>query len=32
MPIGKAFFAQRFGGATDKFGVQCMVIVQPMTG
>ena len=32
MPIGKTFFAQRFGGVTDKFGVQWMVIVQPMTG
>jgi uncharacterized glyoxalase superfamily protein PhnB/uncharacterized protein YndB with AHSA1/START domain len=31
MPIGKTFFAQRFGGVTDKFGVQWMVIVQPMT-
>jgi len=29
MPIGKTFFAQRFGGVTDKFGVQWMVIVQP---
>jgi uncharacterized glyoxalase superfamily protein PhnB len=32
MPIGKTFFAQRFGGVTDKFGVQWMVIVQPMAG
>jgi PhnB protein len=32
MPIGKTFFAQRFGGVTDKFGVQRMVIVHPMTG
>ena len=31
MPIGKTFFAQRFGGVADKFGVQWMVIVQPMT-
>jgi uncharacterized glyoxalase superfamily protein PhnB/uncharacterized protein YndB with AHSA1/START domain len=31
MPIGKTFFAQRFGGVTDKFGVQWMVIVQPTT-
>ena len=30
MPIGKTFFAKRFGGVTDKFGVQWMVIVQPM--
>jgi PhnB protein len=29
MPIGKTFFAQRFGGVTDKFGVSWMVIVQP---
>jgi PhnB protein len=27
MPIGKAFFAQRFGAVTDKFGVSWMVIV-----
>ena len=32
MPIGKTFFAQRFGGVTDRFGVQWMVIVQPLTG
>jgi PhnB protein len=32
MPIGKTFFARRFGGVTDKFGVQWMVIVQPMAG
>jgi uncharacterized glyoxalase superfamily protein PhnB/uncharacterized protein YndB with AHSA1/START domain len=32
MPIGKTFFAQRFGGVTDKFGVQWMVIVHPITG
>ena len=30
MPIGKTFFAQCFGGVTDRFGVQWMVIVQPM--
>jgi PhnB protein len=30
-PIGKTFFAQRFGGVTDKFGIQWRVIVQPMT-
>ena len=30
MPIGKTFFAKRFGGVTDRFGVQWMVIVQPM--
>jgi PhnB protein len=32
MPIGKTFFAQRFGAVADKFGVQWMVIVQPMRG
>jgi hypothetical protein len=30
MPIGKTFFAQRFGAVADKFGVQWMVIVQPI--
>ena len=30
MPIGKTFFAQCFGSVTDRFGVQWMVIVQPM--
>jgi uncharacterized glyoxalase superfamily protein PhnB/uncharacterized protein YndB with AHSA1/START domain len=31
MPIGKTFFAERFGGVTDEFGVQWMVIFRPMT-
>ena len=26
MPIGKTFFAKRFGGVTDKFGVQWQVL------
>jgi PhnB protein len=27
MPMGKAFFAERFGGVSDKFGVSWMIIV-----
>ncbi len=29
MPLGKTFFSPRFGMATDKFGVNWMVIVEP---
>ncbi len=29
MPMGKTFFAQRFGAVTDKFRVAWMIIVQP---
>jgi PhnB protein len=29
MPLGKTFFAPRFGMTTDKFGVNWMVIVEP---
>jgi PhnB protein len=29
MPLGKTFFSSRFGMATDKFGVNWMVIVEP---
>lgn len=29
MPMGKTFFAPRFGSVVDKFGVSWMVIVQP---
>lgn len=29
MPLGKAFFAERFGCVADKFGVSWMVIVPP---
>ena len=32
LKAAKTFFARRFGGVTDKFGVQWMVIVQPATG
>ena len=28
MPLGKTFFSPRFGMATDKFGVNWMVIVE----
>jgi PhnB protein len=28
MPLGKTFFAPRFGMVADKFGVQWMIIVQ----
>ena len=31
MPMGKTFFAARFGAVADKFGVSWMVIVQPGT-
>jgi PhnB protein len=27
MPLGKTFFAQRFGAVADRFGVSWMVIV-----
>lgn len=27
MPLGKTFFAEQFGGVTDRFGVSWMVIV-----
>ncbi len=29
MPLGKTFFAERFGAVADKFGVSWMVIVPP---
>jgi PhnB protein len=29
MPLGKTFFAQRFGAVADKFGVSWMIIVPP---
>jgi PhnB protein len=29
MPLGKTFFASRFGMTQDKFGVNWMVIVEP---
>ena len=29
MPLGKTFFAKRFGMVADKFGVSWMVIVEP---
>ena len=29
MPMGKTFFAQRFGMVADKFGVSWMIIVPP---
>jgi PhnB protein len=29
MPIGKTFFAQRFGAVADRFGVSWMVMVPP---
>lgn len=29
MPLGKTFFAQRFGALADKFGVSWMIIVPP---
>jgi PhnB protein len=29
MPLGKTFFSPHFGMATDKFGVNWMVIVEP---
>ena len=29
MPLGKTFFARRFGMVADKFGVSWMVIVEP---
>jgi PhnB protein len=29
MPLGKTFFAKRFGMVADKFGVNWMVIVEP---
>ena len=29
MPMGKAFFATRFGAIADKFGVSWMIIVPP---
>ena len=29
MPLSKTFFSPRFGMATDKFGVNWMVIVEP---
>lgn len=29
MPLGKTFFSPRFGMATDKFGVNWMIIVEP---
>jgi PhnB protein len=33
MPPGPTFFAKRFGGVVDKFGVNWMVLVpQPETG
>ena len=28
MPLGKTFFASRFGMVTDKFGVMWMVIAE----
>jgi PhnB protein len=31
MPMGKTFFAKRFGMLADKFGVGWMVIVAPIT-
>lgn len=32
MPLGKTFFAQRFGAVADKFGVSWMIIVPPAQG
>ena len=29
MPLGKTFFAQRFGAVADRFGVSWMIIVPP---
>jgi len=29
MPLGKTFFAKRFGAVADRFGVGWMVIVEP---
>jgi len=29
MPLGKTFFAKRFGVVSDRFGVGWMVIVEP---
>lgn len=29
MPLGKTFFAKRFGMVADKFGVSWMIIVEP---
>ena len=31
MPLGKTFFAPRFGAVADKFGVSWMIIVQPQS-
>ena len=31
MPMGKTFFAPRFGAVADKFGVSWMIIVEPST-
>ncbi|MFD2184728.1 VOC family protein [Rhodoplanes azumiensis] len=31
MPIGKTFFAARFGMVADRFGVSWMIIAQPMS-
>lgn len=32
MPLGKTFFAQRFGAVADRFGVSWMIIVPPAQG
>ena len=32
MPLGKTFFAPRFGAVADKFGVSWMIIVPPAQG
>jgi PhnB protein len=29
MPLGKTFFAKRFGMVADRFGVGWMIIVEP---
>ena len=29
MPLGKTFFAKRFGAVADRFGVGWMIIVEP---
>jgi uncharacterized glyoxalase superfamily protein PhnB len=29
MPLGRMFFAERFGSVTDRFGVSWMVVANP---